>query len=52
MFWRHIDDIIALVVVVGCFIAIFRCADGEAWALLGAAVTWCLRSGVEKIKRE
>jgi len=45
--WHHIDDITALIVVIGCFIAIFCHIDSQAWALLGAAAAWCFRSGME-----
>jgi hypothetical protein len=50
--WEHIDDIIAMTVVVGCFVAIFLSCDGEAWALLGAAAAWCFRSGIESRKKD
>lgn len=47
MFWSHIDDICALLIIVGCFIAIYCGIDSQAWALLGAAGAWVFRSGLE-----
>jgi hypothetical protein len=47
MFWKHVDDVIALVIVGGCFIAIYCHIDSQAWALLGAAAAWEFRSGME-----
>lgn len=48
MFWNHVDDIVAGVIVIGCFGAIYlRGNCSEAWALLGAAAAWCFRSGIE-----
>lgn len=50
MFWRHIDDIIALVIIGGCFSLIAFGHDGQAWALLGVAASWVFRSGLEAKK--
>lgn len=47
MFWHHLDDIAALIIVIGCLAAIFCKIDGHAWSLLGAAAAWCFRSGLE-----
>lgn len=46
--WEHIDDVAALVIIIGCFIAVFALREPQAWALLGAAAAWCFRSGVEQ----
>lgn len=51
MFWRHIDDICGLAIIIGCFTAILWGQDGQAWALLGAAAAWIFRSGIEAKKK-
>jgi hypothetical protein len=47
MFWRHIDDILALVLVVGMIILISCHIDSQAWGILGMAAAWIFRSGLE-----
>lgn len=47
MFWRHIDDLCAGVLIVGSFVAIFVGENGQAWGILGVAAGWCMRKGGE-----
>lgn len=47
MFWRHIDDLCAGVLIVGCLVAILCGIDGQAWGILGVAAGWCMRKGGE-----
>lgn len=56
MVWRHIDDLCAGILIVGCFVAIFVGENGQAWGILGVAAGWCMRkgttAGINAVKRD
>lgn len=49
--WNHIDEILALVLVVG-MIALIAChIDSQAWGILGMSATWVFRAGLDRRRK-
>jgi hypothetical protein len=52
MFWKHIDDIVALILVCS-MVALITChIDSQAWGILGLAASWVFRSGLEAKRKQ
>jgi len=46
--WEYIDELLAVLIVIGCFILIGMGIDGEMKTILGVASTWVFSREIHK----
>ncbi|MBA7591978.1 hypothetical protein ES708_34149 [subsurface metagenome] len=50
--WEYLDELIALIVVIGCLILIGFGIDGEVKSILGMAAVWTFGRGYQIAKEK
>ena len=46
--WQNIDELIAIIIVIGCLTFIGLGIDSQAWGILGMSATWVFSREVHK----
>lgn len=52
MKWEYIDEVAALVIIVGCIVLIACRIDGEVKSILAMAAAWAFKRGFDRVKKK
>lgn len=51
MKWEYIDEVAALVLIIGCIILLATGIDGEVKSILAMAAAWAFKGGFDRTKK-
>jgi hypothetical protein len=52
MKWEYLDEVAALVIIVGCIVLIACHIDGEVKSILAGAAAWAFKGGYDRVSKK